>query len=66
MFNAHTAVELVTSGTGFRFGRIPIQAVRPKTNKSPAHMKKEYWKPAVRTRIFPRITLLYMDPQSPQ
>ncbi|CAH0278805.1 hypothetical protein SRABI84_03850 [Peribacillus simplex] len=46
MFNAHTAVVLDTSGTRFRFGRIPIQAVRPKTNKSPAHMKKEYWKPA--------------------
>jgi hypothetical protein len=46
MFNAPTAVVLDTSGTGFRFGRIPIQAVRPKKNKSTAHMKKEYWKPA--------------------
>ncbi|PEZ77282.1 hypothetical protein CN380_19830 [Bacillus sp. AFS017274] len=44
MFNAHTAVVLDTSGTGFRFGRFPIQAVRQKTNKSPALMKKEYWK----------------------
>ncbi|SIQ97389.1 hypothetical protein SAMN05878482_102673 [Peribacillus simplex] len=46
MFNAHTAVVLDTSGTGILFGRIPIEAVRPKTNKSPAHMKKEYGKPA--------------------
>ncbi|CAH0230561.1 hypothetical protein ACQJ0M_05835 [Peribacillus simplex] len=46
MFNAPTAVVLDTSGTGFRFGRIPIQAVRPKKNKGTAHMKKEYWKPA--------------------
>lgn len=41
MFNAHTAVVLDNSGAGFRFGRIPIQAVSPKTNKSHAHMKKE-------------------------
>ncbi|MFJ7938380.1 hypothetical protein ACIQYG_07575 [Peribacillus sp. NPDC096622] len=36
MFISHTAVVLDTSGTGFRFGRIPIQAVRPKMNKKPA------------------------------
>ncbi|MFE4811174.1 hypothetical protein ACFQ9Y_08435 [Peribacillus simplex] len=38
MFNDHTAVVLDTSGTGFRFGRFPIQAVRTKTDKSPAHI----------------------------
>ncbi|MGE7904239.1 hypothetical protein ACQKNS_07515 [Peribacillus sp. NPDC094092] len=46
MFNTHTAAVLVNSGTGFHFGLIPIQAVKSNTNKSPAHMKKEYWKPA--------------------
>ncbi|WHY57705.1 hypothetical protein [Peribacillus simplex] len=60
MFNAHTAVVLDTSGTGFLFGRIPIQAVRPKTNKSPA-VKKEYGKPAA-THGFPS-SLVYSVPK---
>ncbi|MGG0410358.1 hypothetical protein [Peribacillus simplex] len=46
MFNAHTAAIPANSGIYFVSAVFRIQAVSPKTNKSPAHMKKEEWKPA--------------------
>ena len=57
-FNAHTAVVLDTSGIGFRFGRIPKQTVRPKTNKSPAHMKKNIGNQPLPTTLGPNHKLI--------